>query len=159
TPKPPDGTAKARHNPFAGLDECVTKFDIGNGHHTLARPGSLVDGACSRCHMPTNYVDNVPLHNVTIDVPSGLEHGALDINFTPTSANGTGLAFATLDAQWRNTDSGKAGVVCMVCHSLAETRHTPYHNNEKAAAGTGYTPALGNQSRSQLVLKSDQDIA
>jgi hypothetical protein len=157
TPLPPDGTAKARLNPLAAIDDCVTKFDIGTGHPTLSRPGSLVDGACSRCHMPTNYVDNVPLHNVSIDVPSGLEHAALDINFHPTSDNGTGLAFATLDAQFRNTDSGKSGVVCMVCHSIAETRHTPYHNNEKAA-GSGYAPALGTKSRAQLVLRSEQDV-
>jgi len=59
TPAPPDGTAKARHNPFAAIDECVSRFDLGTARQTLASPGSLVDGACSRCHMPTNYVDNV----------------------------------------------------------------------------------------------------
>src|SRR5262245_30047532 len=158
TPNPPDGTAKARHNPFAGVNECVTKFDLGGVHQSLARPGSLVDGMCSRCHMPTNYVDNVPLQNVSIDAASGLEHGALDINFNPTSHNGTGLAFATLDAQLRNTDSGKSGVVCMVCHSLAETRNMPYHNQARAPAKSGYTPALGTQSRAELVSPADLDI-
>ncbi len=157
TPTPPDGTAKARHNPFASGDECVTRFDIGTGHHTLARAGSLVDGLCSRCHMPTNYIDNVPLHNVNIDQPSGLEHGALDTNFNPTSDNGTGSAFATLESQYRNTDSGKSGVVCMVCHTLAETRNTPYHNQTVAAA-TGYVAVLGLEARTALVSPARQDI-
>jgi len=158
TPNPPDGTAKARHNPFAGVNECVTKFDLGGVHQSLARPGSLVDGMCSRCHMPTNYVDNVPLQNVSIDAASGLEHGALDVNFNPTSDNATGLAFATLDAQLRNTDSGKAGVICMVCHSLAETRNTPFHNQARSLVSSGYTPALGAQSRAQLLPAHDRDI-
>jgi Bacterial Ig-like domain/Cytochrome c554 and c-prime len=158
TPAPPDGTARAHHNPFAGIDECVSKFDLGNGRQTMSHSGSLVDGACSRCHMPTNYVDNVPLQNVTVDAQSGLEHGAVDNDFNPTSDNGTGLAFATLDAQLRNTDSGKAGVVCMVCHSLAETRNTPYHNQAKSLTKNGYTPALGTQSRAELLGAPDRDI-
>lgn len=158
TPTPPDGTEKAHHNPFAGLNECVTRFDIGDGTHTVSRPGSLVDGACSRCHMPTNYVDNVPLHTITKDVPSGLEHAPIDANFNPTSDNGTGLAFATLDSQFRNTDSGKSGIVCMVCHSLAETRNSPFHNSPKSKGATGYVPALGTQSRANLVSTSQQNI-
>ena len=158
TPTPPDGTEKAHHNPFAALDECVSKFDLGGSHQKLSRSGSLVDGACSRCHMPTNYVDNVPLQNVTVDPMSGLEHGALDVRFNPTSDNGTGLAFATLDAQLRNTDSGKSGVVCMVCHSLAETRNTPFHNQARSRTTSGYTPALGSQSRAQLLAPADRDI-
>ena len=76
--------ARARHNPFAHGDECVSRFDLGDAHHDVSRPGSLIDGFCSRCHMPTNYVDNVPLHHVTTDAPSGLEHGRLDANFNPT---------------------------------------------------------------------------
>src|SRR4029453_5225533 len=71
TPSPPDGTAKARHNPFAAGDQCVSRFDLGDGHQRLSRSGSLVDGLCSRCHMPTNYIDNVPLYNVTTDSASG----------------------------------------------------------------------------------------
>ena len=146
TPAPPDGTQKARHNPFARVDECVSRFDLGEGYHVVSRPGSLVDGACSRCHMPTNYVDNVPFRTIVKDASTGLEHAPLDVNFHPTSDNGTGLAFATLDSQWRNTDSGKAGVVCMVCHSMAETRNTPYHNYPRAPGRSGYAPA-GPQKR------------
>ena len=158
TPNPPDGTPKARHNPFAGVDECVTRFDLGDGHQRLARSGSLVDGFCSRCHMPTNYVDNVPLHNVTVDPATGIENGALDVHFNPTSDNATGLAFATLDAQLRNTDSGKSGVVCMVCHSLAETRNTPYHNRARSTKSSGYIPAAGVESRSHLLAPGERDI-
>ena len=158
TPPPPDGTAKARHNPFAEGEECISAFDLGAGRQRLARSGSLVDGFCSRCHMPTNYVDNVPLHNVTVDSATGLEHGALDVRFNPTSDNATGLAFATLDSQFRNTDSGKSGVACMVCHSLAETRNTPYHNWARSRGSSGYVPVPGSQSRAQLLGASQRDM-
>ena len=68
TPEPPDGTAKATHNPFAVQGVCASAFDIGTrGRYTVSRPGSLLDGFCSRCHMPSNYVDNVPLRNVVVD--------------------------------------------------------------------------------------------
>jgi hypothetical protein len=108
--------------------------------------------------MPTNYVDNVPLQNVTVDVPSGVEHGRLEPNFNPTSGNQTGLAFATLETQLRNTDSGKTGVACMVCHSAVDTRDTPFHNSAASTTGPGYVPALGTQPRSELVAAADQDI-
>src|SRR5439155_2231136 len=156
TPAPPDGTAKARHNPFADASGCASRFALGDGHQTVARPGSLVDGTCSRCHMPTNYVDNVPLQNVSIDA-AGVEHGALDVDFNPTSDDGTGLAFATVDSQLRNTSSGKSGVECMVCHSLVETRNTPYHNTAPAAAH-GYAPAPGSKSRAQLLQPAERDV-
>src|SRR5262245_53850347 len=128
TPSPPDGSEKSSHNPFSLPGECATRFDLGTRSHTLSRPGSLLDGFCSRCHMPTNYVDNVPLHAVRLDAPSGLEDGRLDPRFHPTSDAGTGIAFATDTLQRRNTDSGKIGVSCGVCHSFAATRDTPYHN-------------------------------
>ena len=158
TPAPPDGTVRAMHNPFAAAGECVSHFNLGDAHQKLARSGSLVDGTCSRCHMPTNYVDNVPLQNVTVDAATGLEHGALDPNFNPTSDNKTGLAFATLDAQLRNTDSGKSGIICMVCHSVAETRNTPFHNQAGARAASGYAPAVGAESRAQLLSPNQRDI-
>ena len=106
--------------------------------------------------MPTNYVDNVPLHTIVRDASSGLEHAPLDVNFNPTSDNGTGLAFATVDSQWRNTDSGKAGVMCMVCHSLAETRNTPYHNYARSTVRSGYVPLVGTQPRANA--PADRDI-
>jgi len=159
-PTPPDGTPKARHNPFAREGDCSTSFDIGDGHHVLARPGSLMDGFCSRCHMPSNYVDNVPLHAVSTDSPSGREHAALDPNFNPVSDNGTGIAFATLDEQHRNTETGKRGVFCAICHSIAETRDTPYHNYRRSAlaAHPEYVPALGMQPRTSLLPETAQDM-
>ncbi|HEX6739587.1 MAG TPA: hypothetical protein VF310_15010, partial [Vicinamibacteria bacterium] len=154
-PEPPDGTARARVNPFAHPTECSSRFDLGDAHHTLARPGSLLDGFCSRCHMPSNYIDNVPLHTVGPDGPSGLEHGRLDDNFNPTGDDGTGTAFATLESQLRNTDSGKSGVFCAICHTMAETRDTPYHDLARAAspAQPEYVPALGAESRAALLPK------
>lgn len=56
--------------------------------------------------MPSNYVDNVPLHGIAIDRTSGLEHARLAPDFNPTSDAGTGIAFAESDRQIRNTASG-----------------------------------------------------
>ena len=92
-PNPPDGTARALINPFANAD-CTSTFNLGVSSHTTSGSGSLLDDFCARCHMPANYVDNVPLANVTNDPPSGLEHGLVDPDFDPTSDNGTGLATA-----------------------------------------------------------------
>jgi len=156
-PEPPDGTPRAHHNPFADARECASVFDLGAVHHRLSRPGSLVDSMCSRCHMPTNYVDNVPLSNITVDFPSGAEHAGVDPNFNPTSSDGTGIAFATVEAQRRNTDSGKAGVACMVCHSLVDTRETPFHNYVRAS-GDSYAPARGTEPRAALMPRALKDI-
>jgi hypothetical protein len=152
-PAPPDGTAKARLNPFSRGGECASGFDLGGGRtHVLSRPGSLLDAFCARCHMPSNYIDNVPLHGVAIDESSGREDGAVDANFNPTSDAGTGIAFATYDAQLRNTESGKSAVFCAICHSIAETRDTPYHSLARAATSRAdYVPVLGVTARSLLV--------
>jgi len=131
TPAPPDGTERARLNPFAN-DDCSASFDAGRGRETLAHPGSLLDGFCSQCHMPTNYVDNVPLANVTEGRGSRLEDAAPDPRFHPTSDNGTGLAFATLEAQIRNTDTAKRGVFCAVCHTIGDTREMPFGGYHRA---------------------------
>ena len=156
TPHPPDGTPKATHNPFAKAGECASVFNIGTKHVTLSRPGSLLDAFCSRCHMPTNYLDNVPLRNVTVDAKTGLESAPADTNFNPTSDNHTGIAFATMDEQFRNTESGKTGIFCAICHSFAATRDTPYHNYERG--GSEYTPAVGAEARTDLVPPGQQDI-
>lgn len=148
-PAPPDGTPKATHNPFAKKGECASEFDIGTERVTLSRPGSLLDAFCSRCHMPTNYIDNVPLRNVAKDPKTGLEFARPDPKFNPTSDNHTGIAFATLDEQFRNTESGKTGIFCAICHSFASTRDTPYHNYVRG--GTEYVPAVGTGSRADLV--------
>jgi hypothetical protein len=156
TPAPPDGTPKASHNPFARAGACASDFDIGTGKVALSRPGSLLDGFCSRCHMPTNYVDNVPLRDITVDATTGRENAPVDTRFNPTSDNGTGLAFATLDAQLRNTESGKSGIFCAVCHSFAATRDTPFHNYERA--GIEYVPVAGRQSRGELLGRGLEDL-
>jgi hypothetical protein len=154
TPAPPDGTEKSHHNPFAKPGECASEFDIGTEHVTLSRPGSLLDAFCSRCHMPTNYLDNVPLRNITMD-KAGLESAPADTRFNPTSDNHTGIAFATVDEQFRNTESGKTGIFCAICHSFAATRDTPFHNYTRS--GTEYVPATGPDSRADL-LHDAQDL-
>jgi hypothetical protein len=151
-PNPPDGTAKSAINPFADAG-CTSTFNIGVSSHTTSGSGSLLDDFCARCHMPANYVDNVPLANVTNDPPSGLENGQVNDTFDPTSDNGTGLAFATLAAQFRNTEPGKRGVFCEACHTNTETRYTPYHNYQRT--GTEYTPAVGTGSRDTLLATPD----
>ena len=156
TPEPPDGTARASHNPFARPGECASEFDTGRGKVTVSRPGSLLDGFCSRCHMPTNYIDNVPLRTVAVDPRSGLESAPIDPRFNPTSDDGTGIAFATVDAQLRNTESGKSGIFCAVCHSYAATRDTPFHNY--ARSGDEYVPAIGRRSRAELLPAARRDI-
>ena len=147
TPQPPDGTPKATHNPFADKGQCSSTFNIGTQNYTVSRPGSLLDFFCSRCHMPTDYTDNIPLHNITYD-SHHLESAPGDPNFFPTSDNGTGIAFATLESQFRNTNSGKSGIICAVCHTYAETRDTPYHNYERSQSS--YAPAPSTRSRSDL---------
>ncbi len=155
TPAPPDGTEKSHHNPFAKPGECASVFDIGTEHVTLSRPGSLLDAFCSRCHMPTNYLDNVPLRNITMDPRTGLESAPADTRFNPTSDNHTGIAFATVEEQFRNTESGKTGIFCAICHSFAATRDTPFHNYTRS--GTEYVPATGPESRADLTGDS-QDL-
>jgi hypothetical protein len=151
-PNPPDGTVRSSINPFADAG-CSSTFNLGTASHTTTGSGSLLDDFCARCHMPANYVDNVPLANVTTDSPSGVEHGLVNPNFDPTSANGTSLAFATLSSQFRNTDPGKRGVFCEACHTSAETRYTPFHNYQKS--GTEYTAALGTTGRASLLATPD----
>ncbi|HXI57440.1 MAG TPA: Ig-like domain-containing protein [Polyangia bacterium] len=156
TPSPPDGTPKAQHNPFAQHGVCASQFDLGTKPYTVARAGSLLDGFCSRCHMPTNYIDNVPLRTVTVDKRTGIESAPVDPHFNPTGDNGTGLAFATLDAQLRNTESGKTGIFCAVCHSYAATRDTPFHNYPRG--GLEYQPALGTDDRADILGPRRQDM-
>jgi hypothetical protein len=155
TPQPPDGTEKAEHNPFANKGRCSSTFDLGTEKYTVSRPGSLLDFFCSRCHMPTDYLDNIPLKNVKIDPRNNLESAKGDPHFFPTSDNGTGIAYATLDSQFRNTNSGKSGIICAVCHTYAETRDTPFHNY--ARGESAYVPAPAKGSRSDVVASGHQD--
>src|SRR6516165_4173042 len=156
TPNPPDDTPKASHNPFATPGRCSSEFDAGTHTYTVSRPGSLLDGFCSRCHMPANYLDNVQLHNVKADAKSHYEGAPVDFNFNPTSDDGTGLAFAEVDSQYRNTDSGRIGVFCAICHTYAATRDTPFHNYERT--GNEYYPATAQESRTEALDTAHQDI-
>ena len=153
-PDPPDGTKKSHINPFAN-ENCTSTFDIGKPHTTRGS-GSLLDGFCSRCHMPSNYIDAVKPKNVTKDKESGLEHGLIDPDFDPTSARGTQFAFATLGSKRRNTESGQLGITCTFCHTMAETRHTPFHNYEKS--GTEYYEAKGKGNRLELLPVAKQEL-
>lgn len=155
TPEPPDGTRKATPNPFANPGECSSTFDIGTRKYTVSRSGSLLDFFCSRCHMPTDYIDNIPLKNVSFDQYTKHESARPDWKFNPTSDNGTGLAFATLDSQYRNTESGKSGIICAVCHTYAETRDTPYHNFLRSESR--YTPVPGTEARDKLLDRAQLD--
>ncbi len=154
-PEPPDGTPKARLNPFANGD-CSSTFDLGTTTQTTTGSGSLLDDFCSRCHMPTNYVDQVRLSQVTRDVPSGRQHGAVRPSFDPTSANGTDTAFATVETATRNTESGQMGVTCAICHTYVASRDTPYHNHERT--GVAYSPALRAGARDAQIPAPLQEI-
>ena len=156
TPQPPDGTTKAQRNPFAKEGECASVFDIGAGKHKVSRSGSLLDFFCSRCHMPTDYVDNIPLKNVLFDAATHKEMAVGDPRFNPTSDNQTGIAFAKSESQLRNTESGKSGIICAVCHTFAETRETPFHNYVRGQSQ--YTPAPAPGPRSDLLASAQQDI-
>jgi hypothetical protein len=151
-PPPPDGTARSHINPFAN-ENCTSSFDIGTGSpHDTKGSGSLLDGFCSRCHMPTNYIDQVHPKNVRQE-SSGQEHGLIDPTFDPTSALNTPYAFATVDEQSKNTEAGKLGITCSFCHTTAETRPTPFHNY--AASGLAYTPVEGKGKKWRADLPAD----
>jgi len=156
TLEPPDGTPKASHNPFAKPGQCASEFDIGTSKYTVSRPGSLLDAFCSRCHMPANYLDNVPIRNITVDPRTHIESARVDPHFNPTSDNGSGIAFAELESQYRNTDSGRAGIFCAICHSFAATRDTPFHNYDRS--GNEYNPATAPGSRTEVLDKDHQDM-
>lgn len=143
-PAPPDGTKRARLNPFANED-CTSTFSLGTRAVTTHGSGSLLDGFCSRCHMPANYIDAVKPKNVRRDPENGLEHGLVDPDFDPTSAGDTPFAFATVDGRSKNTEAGKLGLTCSFCHTIAETRETPFHNY--AASGPGFVPAALSGAR------------
>ena len=154
-PDPPDGTAKATINPFANTN-CTSTFNIGTTTHTTSASGSLMDDFCARCHMPSNYVDAYPKANIVTDAGTNKKHGLAKSDFDPTSDNGTGIAFAKVTSLQRNTDTGELGIFCSVCHTMADSRHTPYHGFVKS--GTEYYPANGTSSRASLVPSGQRDI-
>jgi hypothetical protein len=147
-PSPPDGTKKARLNPFAN-ENCTSTFDLGGRSFTTTGSGSLLDGFCSRCHMPANYMDAVQPKNVRRDPATGLEHGLVDPDFDPTSARDTPFAFATIEGRSRNTEAGKLGLTCSFCHTIANTRETPFHS--QGLTGTPYAPVTVKGSRAEAL--------
>ncbi len=169
-PNPPDGTARAVINPFTTAG-CTSTFNNGTANVVYNGSGSLMDDFCSRCHMPTNYIDAVT--TVTSDAPSGQEHGRISPLYDPTSV---GTAQATdpatgqltlesfgertyIDGVTRNvnSNSGKTGIVCEICHTNVETRYTPYHLYNKS--GTEYYPAPQNTERyNQGLTTTQQDM-
>jgi hypothetical protein len=170
-PNPPDGTPKASINPFAHPTACQSTFNSGTTNVTYTGSGSLMDDFCSRCHMPTNYIDAVT--TVTSDAPSGQEHGRISPLYDPTSV-GTAQATDPANGQLTlesfgertyvdgvsrvvNSNSGKLGIICEVCHTNVETRYTPYHLYNKS--GTEYYPAPQNTERhSQGLTAGQQDM-
>jgi hypothetical protein len=171
-PLPPDGTPKARINPF-GNANCTSTFNSGTTNVTYTGAGSLADNLCSRCHMPTNYIDAVT--RVTSDPPSGQEHGRISPLYNPTaigSSQGTDpftglLTYESfgqrsyVDGVTRvvNSNSGKIGDVCEVCHTNVGSRYTPFHFYSRS--GTDYFAAPQNVARwssAQGLASTQQDM-
>jgi hypothetical protein len=142
-PAPPDGTERSKINPFAKAN-CTSKFDLGTSSFTTHGPGSLLDSFCSRCHMPANYIDAFKPKNVQTEPASGAEHAMADSDFDPTSAGPTEYAFATQPGS-KNSLAGKLGITCTFCHTIAETRATPFHNYDPS--GTPYAPNTAAKAR------------
>ena len=152
-------SAARKINPFANANSTST-FNMGAATATYSGSGSLMDDFCSRCHMPTNYIDATV--SVANDLPSGLEHGSMSPTYDPTSvaagslaladplaAMGTGReSFGTRTDGTRpvNSNSGKVGIVCEVCHTAVASRYTPYHLYNKS--GVDYYAATKSVSRS-----------
>lgn len=152
-------TADRKINPFANADGTST-FNMGASTATYSGSGSLMDDFCSRCHMPSNYVDATV--SVAPDAPSNVEHGAISPTFDPTSVNpasvaladplaamGTGReSYGERDDGGRpvNSLSGKSGIICESCHTNVASRHTPYHIYNKT--GVDYYAATKSVSRS-----------
>ena len=74
-PTPPDGTRQGHAQPVRRCRDM--RLDVRHRRPASSpcrAPARCWTRFCSRCHMPTNYVDNVPLRNVTLDAATGLEH-------------------------------------------------------------------------------------
>ena len=93
----PTARRKAQPQPVrAAPDSARRRSTSAPARSRVSRPGSLLDAFCSRCHMPTNYVDNVPLaQREARRRRPGSRRALVDPKFNPTSDNGTGVAFAT----------------------------------------------------------------
>ena len=155
-------------NPFAvSVNSSTFKTDGADALYTGS--GSLMDDFCSRCHMPTNYVDaTIGVSKEGGPLGTTYEHGHISPTYDPTSVGTVTLAdpiatfgttreafgtrtdnvvystipgapnatpnLAGTTGRAVNSNSGKSGIVCEVCHSNTASRHTPYHNYNKNTA-------------------------
>ena len=150
---PPDGTARARLNPFASPESARRpSISATTTDRCRARDRSSTASARAVTCRATTWTTCRSTTSPPIG-PSGLEHARLAADFNPTSDAGTGIAFAHVRASSSATRSrGRAGVFCAICHSIAATRDTPYHTFARAVAPRApeYVPARGTASRAQL---------
>lgn len=182
----PDGSGRTllnSLNPFAA-SATTSAFNTGiaTSPKTTTGSGSLMDDFCSRCHMPTDYIDaTMPATKV-----SGLEHADIFPTFDPTEKAGatltdpgqsyavTGIsaqesfgtrAYTARAANGRtptaNTNSGKAGITCVMCHTNVDSKDTPYSTYKKstnAAANPEYIAADSTLIRTRALPEAQWDI-
>lgn len=176
-------TGKPRSlNPFANANGTSTFKLEGTTTKVTTGSGSVMDDFCSRCHMPTDYIDATI--SVKNDSPSGLEHGDISPTFDPTeigattltdpgagiglkNADGTPFTYTGVTAyesfgerldgtRTVNSNSGKAGITCVMCHSNVDSKYTPYNNFQKN--GTEYYPVNTTASRLTALPVNQQDM-
>ncbi len=179
-------------NPFAKTFNS-SEFKLGGTQTKVTYgSGSLHDDFCSRCHMPTDYVDAAA---TTVTTENGLEHADISPTFDPTEINlanptltdpayPTGYPYAVANSAYSatpknfpyesydtranglqalngrtptsNTNSGKAGITCLSCHTNVETKYTPYNNYVKS--GTEYYPVNSTSPRLTALPINQQDM-
>ena len=149
----------ATHNPFAAARRVRVVVRHRHAASSPSRaPGSLLDAFCSRCHMPTNYVDNVPLRNVKVDPRPAWSTARVDPKFNPTVGQ---RHRPRLRDRWTRSSAtpsrARPASSASVCHSFAATRDTPFHNY--ARGGTDATsPASDAQPRTGLAAAERRDL-
>ena len=147
-PTAPRGHATTRSPTRSGARPT---FDIGDGAPRVSRPGSLLDGFCSRCHMPTNYVDNVPLHNVTIDPRNGHRARA---GSTPTSTRRRTTAPGSRSRRWTRSSAtptrARAASSAPSATASRPRATRPFHNlRARRPRSPSTCPAVGTESRAE----------
>ncbi len=180
TPNPHKGNKPYSINPFANANSSSTFKLGGAATKETTGSGSLTDDFCSRCHMPTDYIDATV--KVTKDSPSGLEHGDISPTFDPTEINiksatladpffgatyaATGIkpyeSFAarfTSEGRPVNSNQGKSGITCESCHINVASRYTPYHNYDKSEVDSKeYYPVNSTALRISALPANQQDM-
>ena len=79
-------------NPFAtASNSSIFTTDVGTATYTGS--GSLMDDFCSRCHMPTNYVDaTIGVSKEGGPLGTSYEHGHISPTYDPTRVGTVTLA-------------------------------------------------------------------